>query len=60
MVSLEQCREILEKGGHQYSDEQIVKVRDFLYKMASIDYRLFKLTSHHEKNCHPLHPRLHR
>jgi hypothetical protein len=48
MITIEKCREILEKNNKDlpklkvsvYSDEEIVYIRDFLYKMAriNIDY----------------------
>ncbi|MBS1541866.1 MAG: hypothetical protein JSS73_14540 [Bacteroidetes bacterium] len=60
MVSLDQCRQILEKSGRSYSDEQIVKMREFLYKMASIDYQLFKLAKPYDKDSNNLHPGLDR
>jgi hypothetical protein len=44
MLTLEKCREILEKNNQDlsqeemkiYSDEEIILIRDFLYKMARI------------------------
>jgi hypothetical protein len=59
MVTLDQCKEILKSGAARYSDEQILKLRDFLYSLASIDYQLFQQQKHHEKS-NPLHPCLHR
>lgn len=38
-VSIERCRKILNKGDRKYSDEEIIKIRDFLYTMSEIAYR---------------------
>lgn len=43
MLSLEKCKEILEKnGGNDYTDEQVEKIREILYRFAAIDYDVFK------------------
>jgi hypothetical protein len=59
MVTLDQCREILKNGAVHYSDEQIIKLRDFLYTLASIDYQLFLQLKGHEKS-NPVYARVHR
>lgn len=35
-ISLEKCREILNKGEKQYTDEEIIIMRDWLYQMAEL------------------------
>jgi hypothetical protein len=40
-ISLKKCKEILNKKGDKYSDEQVLAIRDFLYEMAQIDYEVF-------------------
>ena len=37
-LSLEQCRKLLDTKGSKYADEEIIKIRDFLYQLAEIDY----------------------
>lgn len=32
----EQCKEILEKNGNSFTDDELLKIREFLYKMAKI------------------------
>jgi len=39
MVSLEKCREIYSKHGYSYTDEQLLEIRDFLYKMAAFQFK---------------------
>lgn len=39
MVSLEKCREIYAKHGYSYTDEQLLEIRDFLYKMAAFQFK---------------------
>lgn len=36
MLTVENCRKILQDNGEDYTDEEVEKVRDFLYKMAKI------------------------
>ena len=42
MVSLERCRELAKKYGNNYTDEELLKIRDFLYKMAAIEYKIYQ------------------
>lgn len=67
-LSLERCRKVLNRNGNNYSDEQILEIRDFLYAMATLDYLFFteqlpliekeeqnqKQNNHEEKSI-PLH-----
>ncbi len=39
MVSLEKCRTIYAKHGYSYTDEQLLAIRDFLYKMAAFQFK---------------------
>ena len=41
-LSIEICKKILNVNGNAYSDEQIVRIRDFLYELAEIECRHFK------------------
>lgn len=36
MLTVENCRKILQDNGEDYSDEEIEKIREFMYKMARI------------------------
>jgi len=40
-LSLSHCRKVLNRNGNQYTDEEIIAIRDFLYIMATLDYRFF-------------------
>lgn len=40
-ISLSKCKSILEKDGSKYSNEEILEIREFLYKMADLDYEVF-------------------
>lgn len=44
-LSLAQCREILHAEEMGYSDEEVLKIRDFLYSLAVVDY------NYHEKQA---------
>jgi hypothetical protein len=41
MISLEHCRKILNKTKSKYTDEEVKKIREFLYRMAQIDVNNF-------------------
>jgi hypothetical protein len=40
-MSLNKCKSILQKDGSVYTDEEIIEIRDFLYKLAEMDYEVF-------------------
>lgn len=36
MVSLERCKEVLNRNNHKYTNEEIKEIREFLYQLANI------------------------
>lgn len=36
------CKEILKANGNNYTDEEIIQIRDYLYQLAEIQCRHFK------------------
>lgn len=36
MVSLERCKEVLNRNSHKYSSEELKEIREFLYLLATI------------------------
>lgn len=40
--SVEKCKKILNQNGNNYSDEQVRKIRDYLYFIAEMEYHNFK------------------
>ena len=36
------CKEILNANGNEYNDEEIIRIRDYLYQLAEIQCRHFK------------------
>jgi hypothetical protein len=40
--SVAQCKEILEKNGAHYTDEEIEKIRDLLYRLVEIDHKNYR------------------
>lgn len=55
MVTLERSRSILEQNGKKYTDSEIILIRDFLYTMAAIDFKLNQAQIKNEKTRHYLH-----
>lgn len=64
-LSLHECKKILNRKGHNYTDEEIILIRDFVYAMATIDYLFFTeqcllqqqilIQNNDEQNSNPLH-----
>jgi hypothetical protein len=52
MVSLERCREIAKKHGYVYSDKELETIRDFLYKLASVEYKMYQDEYENKKSNH--------
>ncbi|MFI5150133.1 MAG: hypothetical protein ACHQRM_10410 [Bacteroidia bacterium] len=40
-ISMQRCKDILNRKKNQYSDSDILAIRDFLYELAKIDYGVF-------------------
>lgn len=40
-IPLKTVKEIFQKYGKNYSEEQLIAIRDFLYELAEIDYTIF-------------------
>lgn len=38
----ETCKQILNVNGNQYSDEEIIRIRDYLYQLVELQCRHFK------------------
>lgn len=52
MLTIKQCREKLNENGIEFTDEQIVAIRDFLYKLAriNVDYVKINIRENDEKS----------
>lgn len=64
-LSLEHCRKVLNRDGLNYTDEEVILVRDYLYAMAEIDYLYFTeeilkkenlIQNNNEEGSDSLHP----
>jgi hypothetical protein len=40
MLSEQECKEVLEKDGNQFTDEEIRRIREFLYNMARVVFEV--------------------
>ncbi len=40
-LSLEACKRILERDGKKYTDEEVLKIRQLLYRVGNLEYQLF-------------------
>ena len=41
-LDLDTCKRILNAGETEYSDQEIIRIRDYLYQLAEIECRYFK------------------
>ena len=55
MLSIKQCRQILERDGATYSVDEVKRIRDFLYQLGYLDYEHFVEKIRQEEGHH-LHP----
>ena len=42
MISFNTCKKLLNSNGNKYTDEEIYKIRDYLYQLAEIQCRHFE------------------
>ena len=54
MISLEECKRILEDNKEYYSDEEIEKIRELLYKKSEIVINKLNIEECQKKNIEPL------
>lgn len=47
-LSLSKCKQLLKGDAINYSDEEIIQIRDFLYFLAEIEYTVFIYTEEKE------------
>ena len=40
-ISLSKCKSVLESDGSKYCDEEVLQIRDFLYMLAELDYKVY-------------------
>ena len=51
MLSLKKCKAILEKKKKKfYTEKEVALIRAFLYKIAKIDYQVYKKKIHEKSN----------
>jgi hypothetical protein len=50
MLSIAECKRILHEGGLPVSDSEVKEIRDFLYKVAELDFQLLNMTTNAESD----------
>ena len=50
-VSITHCKKILESRGRKYSDDEAEKIRDLLYKLGELDYRIYVEVTRYDENA---------
>ena len=41
-LDIETCRKVLNQNGSNYSEQEIIQIRDYLYQLAEIECRYFR------------------
>lgn len=39
MISIAECKRILNNDNHQYTDDEIIEIRDLLYQLAGLEIK---------------------
>jgi hypothetical protein len=52
MLSVEECKRILNRNSKKYSDEDAEKIRDFLWELAQIEVRNFEAINENENGSY--------
>lgn len=60
MLSIEKCKQILTKGGANYTDEEVKRIRELLYQLGHLDYLLYNQNSLKDGERNHLHKSLNR
>jgi len=47
-ISLKKCKTLLQKVGSVYTEEEVAQIRDFLYMLAELEYKVFLKTQKKE------------
>jgi len=55
MITLERCRKLAKEHGYVYTDDQLIKIRDFLYQLAAIEYKAYKRRIDEQEKSYHLH-----
>ncbi len=50
MLSLADCREILNEGSNKYTDNEVKELRDLLYQLANIECKQIQLLKNEKSN----------
>ncbi|HMK02961.1 MAG TPA: hypothetical protein VK489_02170, partial [Ferruginibacter sp.] len=58
MLSIGQCKKVLNKTGKQFKEEEIAKLREVLYQIAQMDYNQFKKQNENDKERNYLYQSL--
>ena len=59
MLSIEKCKQILTKNGASYTDEEVKRIRELLYRVGQLDYQLFKEQQKKNEQSNHLHQGFH-
>lgn len=59
-ISIEKCKKALKTTGRNYTDEQLLQIREFLYQLAEIEYNAYIRKLEHETQSNNIHESFHR
>jgi len=50
MLKFEECKKILQRNGKKYTDEEIEKIKDFLWEIAQIEIKNIEKLERYENS----------
>lgn len=49
-LSITHCKRVLESGGKKYSEDEVEKIRDLLYRLGELEYLIYTEMKENRKN----------
>lgn len=53
-LSIEECRQMFKASEYGYTDEELIQMKDFLFKLAKMYYELYMTKLKHQSKIIPL------
>ena len=53
-LSIEECRQMFKASEYEYTDEELIQMKDFLFKLAKTYYELYMTKLKHQPKIIPL------
>jgi hypothetical protein len=51
MISVDECKKILNRNGKTYTDDEVEQIIEFLWNLAEIEVKIIDLNNSDENSC---------